>query len=117
MALEAFDPIGRLRKADLGGRQIDTSVVLSDGTKFSGLGGLRDYLVSRRRADFQRQFNRKLLGYALGRGVIVSDDPLLEDLGKLADMPGSGIYDTIQKIVLSPQFRNQRGLSAELTSN
>lgn len=117
MALEAFDPIGRLRKADLGGRPIDTSVTLPDGTKFSGLSGLRDYLVSRRQVDFQRQFDRKLLGYALGRAVIVSDDPLLEELSRLAAKPGTGIHDTIQKIVASPQFRNQRGISAEVTSN
>jgi hypothetical protein len=117
MALEAFDPIGRLRLADLGGRPIDTSVTLPDGTKFSGLVGLRDYLVSRRRADFQRQFDRKLLGYALGRGVIVSDDPLLEELSKLAEKPAVGVHATIQAIVSSRQFRNQRGLSSELTSN
>lgn len=117
MALEAFDPIGRLRKADLGGRPIDTSVTLPDGTKFSGLTGLRDYLVNRRQADFQRQFDRKLLGYALGRAVIVSDDPLLEELSRLASRPGTGIHNTIQQIVASPQFRNQRGISAEVTSN
>ncbi|MFM7319245.1 MAG: DUF1588 domain-containing protein, partial [bacterium] len=117
MALEAFDPIGRLRKADLGGRPIDTSVILPDGTKFAGLTGLRNYLTNTRMADFQRQFDRKLLGYALGRSVIVSDDPLLDELSQLPKKPATGIPETIQKIVASPQFRNHRGISADITSN
>ncbi|MFM7131713.1 MAG: DUF1592 domain-containing protein, partial [bacterium] len=117
MALEAFDPIGRLRKADLGGRPIDTSVILPDGTKFAGLTGIRNYLTNSRMADFQRQFDRKLLGYALGRSVIVSDDPLLDELSQLPKKPATGIHETIQKIVASPQFRNHRGISADITSN
>ncbi|GIS62921.1 MAG: hypothetical protein CM1200mP2_51460 [Planctomycetaceae bacterium] len=44
-ALESFDAIGRLRQKDLAGRPIDTRVALKDGTRFNGIGGLRNYLL------------------------------------------------------------------------
>ena len=45
-ALEGFDAIGRRRSTDLGGRPIDTKVKLKDGTEFSDISGLRDYVLS-----------------------------------------------------------------------
>ena len=114
MALEAFDPIGRRRSADLGGRPVDTSVELKDGTKFKDIDGLRNYLLTSKRAEFTRQFHRKLLGYALGRSVRVSDDPLIDEMqAKITDKPMTGIQDSILSVILSPQFRNQRGLNAD----
>lgn len=114
MALEAFDPIGRRRSADLGGRPVDTSVELKDGTKFKDIDGLRNYLLTSKKAEFTRQFHRKLLGYALGRSVRVSDDPLIDEMqAKISDKPLTGVQDSILSVILSPQFRNQRGLNAD----
>ncbi len=98
-ALEGFDAIGRSREAD-------TQTVLRDGTPIAGLEGLRDYLAGERREDFLRQFSRKLLGYALGRSVQLSDQPLLDEM---VESKGALIGDLVEKIVLSPQFRNGRG--------
>lgn len=113
MALESFDAIGRRRASDLAGRKVDTAVVLADGTHFEGIDGLRSYLISQRKAAFLHQFHKKLLGFALGRSVIVSDDPLLEQLDALAQTPGKGVQEAIELIVKSPQFMNQRGLQAD----
>jgi hypothetical protein len=108
-SLEAFDAIGRSRGKDLGGRPIDTRVRVLDGSEFDGLPGLRAYLVDRRRDAFLRQFCRKLLGYSLGRGVLLSDGPLLtrmrDDL-KAGDHRFSG---AVESVVLSRQFREIRG--------
>jgi len=98
-ALEGFDTIGRAREAD-------TKTVLRDGRPIAGLEGLRDYLAGERRGDFLRQFSRKLLGYALGRGIQLSDQPLLDEL---VAIEGNRIGDLVEHIVLSPQFRNGRG--------
>jgi hypothetical protein len=98
-ALEGFDAIGRAREAD-------TKTVLRDGTPIEGLEGLRDYLAGERREDFLGQFCRKLLGYALGRSVQLSDQPLLDEL---VAIEGNRIGDLVEHIVLSPQFRNGRG--------
>ena len=108
-ALEKYDPIGRFREKDLGGRPIDVAVRLKDGTEFEGLDGLRDYLLNKRMKDFKRTFSQKLLGYALGRSVTLSDQSLIEEMmaageGRLTEM--------VQKIVLSKQFRFHRGLES-----
>jgi hypothetical protein len=98
-ALEGFDAIGRAREAD-------TKTVLRDGTSIAGLEDLRDYLAGERREDFLRQFSRKLLGYALGRSVQLSDEPLLDEL---IAIEGHRVGDLVERIVLSRQFREVRG--------
>lgn len=100
-ALEGFDAIGRARKAD-------TKTVLPDGTSVDGLNDLRNYLVNQRGDDFLRQFCRKLLGYALGRSVQLSDRPLIEAMVRSDQRIGS----LIDLIVRSPQFREVRGKDA-----
>lgn len=114
MSLEAFDAIGRLRTADLAGRKIDAAVEMPDGTKFEGINGLRSFLMTNRKNAINKQFHKKLLGYALGRSVMVSDDPLIEKLDQLAETPGKGVQDAIELIVTSPQFLNQRGIQPDL---
>ncbi len=108
-ALEGFDAIGRARNKDAGGLAIDTHVKLPDGTAFEGLDGLRSYLVNTRRDDFLRQFCRKLLGYALGRSVQLSDKPLLDTMLARLRENGYRVGTVIDLIVLSPQFREVRG--------
>jgi hypothetical protein len=111
-ALEGFDAIGRRREKDLGNRRIDTSAKLKDGTTFDGLEGLRGYLVGKRKNDFLRQFCRKLLGYALGRGVQLSDEPLLDDMQYRLEKNGHRFSIAVETIVRSRQFREIRGRDA-----
>ena len=59
---------------------MDTRAELKDGTRFDGLDGLKDYLKTRRQDEFLRNFCRKLLGYALGRAVQLSDEPLIDEM-------------------------------------
>ena len=79
-SLEKYDPIGRFRDKDAGGRPIDCKAKLRDGTQFDGVDGLRHYLLTRRKEDFLRHFCTKLLGYALGRSVTLSDRPLVDEM-------------------------------------
>lgn len=102
-ALEGFDAIGRSRQAD-------TKTKLMDGTAINGLGDLRDYILKHRPQDFLKQFHRKLLGYALGRSVQLSDQPLIEAMVQMKD---HRMGDTIEMIVRSRQFREIRGQDAE----
>jgi hypothetical protein len=108
-ALEAFDAIGRRREKDLGNRKIDTGAKLKDGTTFTGLDGLRGYLVGKRKNDFLHQFCRKLLGYALGRGVQLSDEPLLDEMQDRLEKNGYRFSIAVETIVRSRQFREIRG--------
>ena len=108
-SLEHFDAIGRWRERDLGGRAIDAKAKVADGTQIEGLAGLRDYLVAKRRDAFLAQFNRKLLGYALGRSVMLSDEPLLEEMRAQLQANDYRVSGAIEVIVRSLQFREIRG--------
>ncbi len=108
-ALEAYDAIGRRRGRDLGDRPIETASRLRDGTTFDGLDGLRQYLVTTRRDALIRQFCRKLLGYALGRGVQLSDLPLLEEMERNLKKNDYRFSTALETVVASRQFREIRG--------
>jgi mono/diheme cytochrome c family protein len=101
-ALEGFDAIG-------GARAADTATTLPDGTEIDGLDGLRTYLVTTRRDDVLRQFAHKLLGYALGRSVQLSDEPLID---AMVAAEGRRAADLVELVVTSAQFRTIRGRSA-----
>jgi hypothetical protein len=110
-ALEGYDAIGRRRDKDLGDHPIDVRATMPDGTELAGLDGLRHYLLTNRREAVARQFSRKLLGYALGRGVQLSDDPLLDEMTRLV-AGGGRIGAVIELVVRSRQFREIRGRDA-----
>lgn len=102
--LEGFDAIGRARRAD-------TKTVFHDGTVLDGSTDLRDYLLTKRRDDFTRQFCRKVLGYALGRTVELSKKPLIEQMIK-SDLR----FGTLVEIIVNnSQFRGMRRNDFALT--
>jgi hypothetical protein len=108
-ALEGFDAIGRRRERDAAGLAVATATTLPGGVVVDGLAGLRDHLAGARADDFRRQFCRKLLGYALGRAVQLSDRPLLEGMiARLKEGEGK-VGSVVEAIVLSRQFREIRG--------
>jgi hypothetical protein len=98
-ALEGYDAIGRARQAD-------TKTTLYDGTTVAGMADLRDYLIKQRSQTFVRQFSRKLLGYAIGRSVQLSDQPLID---KMLQTEGARVGNLVEEIVRSSQFREIRG--------
>ena len=83
-----------------------------DGTEFDGLDGLRQYILTKGRNAFTRQFCRKLLGYALGRAVQLSDEPLLTEMQTQLAAGSPQVGSVIEKIVASRQFREISGRAA-----
>jgi hypothetical protein len=108
-ALESFDAIGRHRDKDLADRAIETHATVMDGSQIEGIDGLRNYLLTKRRDAFLRQFCRKLLGYALGRAVQLSDTPLLADMRQALEKNNFRFSAAVETIVCSRQFRAIRG--------
>jgi len=111
-SLESFDAIGRYRVEDLIGQPVDTRVRLRDGTEFDGIDGLRSYLLTKRRHDFLEQFSRKLLGFALGRTVELTDQPLVDDIVRQLEEKGFRFSAALETILRSKQFRFHRGLES-----
>ena len=103
-ALEQYDTVGRRRP-----EQADTKTTLKDGKSLEGLAGLRDYLVEDQRDVFVKQFCRKLLGYALGRAVGLSDRSLLEEMMDSLKANDYRVHAAVERVVRSPQFREIRG--------
>ncbi len=103
-ALENFDGIGRYRS----GSEINAMTALADGTELAGHAGLKAYLLNQRREDFVRQFCKKLLGYALGRAVQLSDEPLLTDMQQRLIENDYRVSVAIEAVVTSPQFLRMR---------
>jgi hypothetical protein len=108
-ALERYDPIGRLREKDLGGLAVDSHARLKDGTEFDGIDGLRTYLLTTKKDVFVRLFCRRLLGYALGRAVTLSDQALIDEMVAELDRNGGRLSAAVLAVVKSPQFRMVRG--------
>ncbi|MEQ9407641.1 MAG: DUF1592 domain-containing protein [Fuerstiella sp.] len=105
-ALEQYDAIGRLRA-----ETADTETTLVDGTRIDGMDGLRQYLAGQRKQDVVRQFCRKLLGYALGREIQLSDEPLLDEMLERLQSRDFRFHVAVECIVSSRQFLDIRDLS------
>jgi hypothetical protein len=108
LVFEGYGPIGERRKKDLGGRPVDANLTFPDGSEGTGVDGLRRYLSKRRHDEFAENLCRKLLVYALGRGLIPSDDVAIKQMrARLADS-GNRFDSLIFSIVTSPQFVGKR---------
>jgi hypothetical protein len=108
-ALERYDAIGRRRDKDLSGLAVDTRAKLRDGTEFDGIDGLRTYLLTKKKDVIVRLFCRKLLGYALGRAVTLSDTALIDEMVTELNKHDGRLSPAVLAIVRSPQFRSIRG--------
>lgn len=94
--LENFDAIGRWRTEDEG-VPVDAAGKLPSGESFSGPEELKQILL-KRQDEFKRHFVRKLLGFALGRGLNKFDDCVVDDcLKALAanEMKSAVLIETI----------------------
>jgi hypothetical protein len=106
-ALEGFDPLGRTRQTDEAGLAIDDSGQWKNGAQFRGLDGLRKFLGAHD-AEFTGNFCRKLIGYALGRSLLPTDQPLVETMrAELAKSDGH-ISAAVLAVAQSRQFQTRR---------
>ena len=104
-AMENYDVIGRWRAEDAG-KPVDTRGELADGTKFEGPDGLKSMLMARKEL-FLRNLTKKMLGYALGRGLTLRDSCTVDEIvAKLKDKDYAA-QALVEAIVLSVPFRYQ----------
>ena len=109
VVFEGFGPIGERRANDLAGRPVEQSTIFPGGrAKGSGISGLRKYIRNHRQDEFVENLCRKLLSYALGRSLILSDELLVEEMKQKLNANGHRFSTLIETIVLSSQFRNKR---------
>ncbi|MFM2219047.1 MAG: hypothetical protein RL240_3365 [Planctomycetota bacterium] len=114
IALENFDALGRWRTElpknageNAQTQPIDATVELPDGKQIAGADGLRTYLLQERKEQFARSLVMRLLTYALGRSLELTDqaavDQVLEQFSK-DDLRLKGL---IHKVVASEPFQTK----------
>jgi hypothetical protein len=108
LALENYGPVGETRTKDLAGHPVDTQASFPGGSQGNGLSGLQAYIHANREKDFLDNFSRKLLVYALGRSLLLSDEPLLQRMNTRLAASGYRMSVLIDAIATSPQFLNRR---------
>ncbi len=116
LAFEGFDPVGKSRTYDLAGRIVDSRASFPGDVEGEGLQGIREYIRDHREDDFVNGFAAKLLAYALGRSLALSDDLLIEEIGRKLAADGYRFENVIESIVTSRQFLNKRGRE-QMTAN
>jgi len=107
-ALEEFDAVGARRERD-GVLPVDARGELPDGTAIQGLPGLKRYLLERK-ADFARAFARRLLTWALGRGVEADgpDGCAVDEVARRIEAGGYRWSEAVTAVVSSEPFRRKR---------
>jgi hypothetical protein len=70
---------------------------------------LRTYLLTKKKDVIVRLFCRRLLGYALGRSVTLSDQALIDEMIAELDRNEGRLSAAVLAIVRSRQFRMIRG--------
>jgi hypothetical protein len=102
--LENFDAIGRWRETEADGKAVDASDTLPDGTMFKGPGELRAAIL-RRPDEFLKTFTRKLLTYAVGRGLDHHDEPIVRRIVSQAARDQYRFSSIVAGIARSEAFR------------
>jgi hypothetical protein len=108
LVFEGYGPIGERRATDLAGRPVDASASFPGGGDGAGLDGLRRYIGAHRQRDFVDNISRKLLAYALGRSLILTDEPLIQAMRRSLEASNYRVAGMVERIVTSRQFLTRR---------
>jgi hypothetical protein len=103
-ALENFDAVGQWRDRDESSARIDASGVLPDGSTFTGVDEFRATLLKDPEL-FPTTLTRKLMTYALGRGLGPYDMPAIRHVVRDAKLDAFRLSALIAGIVHSVPFQ------------
>ncbi|MEP6535142.1 MAG: DUF1592 domain-containing protein [Bryobacteraceae bacterium] len=110
LVFEGYGPIGERRSKDLAGHPVDNQAVFPGGSQGAGFEGVLAYIRGNREKDFVDNMSRKLLAYALGRSLVLSDETSIEQMKSKLVAGGYRFTPLVETIVASPQFLNRRRL-------
>ncbi|MDA0350107.1 MAG: DUF1592 domain-containing protein [Verrucomicrobia bacterium] len=102
-ALENFDPIGRWRSKYDDRIEIDASGQLPSGESFNDIVEFKKAMLEKKDA-FTRALTKKMLSYALGRRLEISDRPEIDSILETLEENGDGFRDLVYLIISSESF-------------
>ena len=112
--LESFDAVG-LRRSFVNKRvdrkstkvAVDDQAILPNGNKIDGIEGLKRYLLEHEKERFSRSLVTKLLGYSMGRSVVLEDRLTIEKLMEAFQANDYRLSDLIVAIAQSETFQTK----------
>lgn len=114
LALENYDAVGRWRTevsmATVDGtnaQPVNATVVLPDGREVPGASGLRDYLANERKHEFARSLVSRLLTYALGRSLELTDESAVDQVLDQFAKDNYRMKGLVHKVVSSEPFQTK----------
>jgi len=102
-SLENFDAIGSWRTEYESGNKVDPSGRMPSGESFKDVAGLKQ-IMARDLKQFSRNLTTKLLTYATGRTMSVSDRPEIDAMIERLDNDHGGLRDLVKHVVTSDTF-------------
>jgi hypothetical protein len=112
LAFEGYGPVGDRRAKDLAGRPVEDQVTFANGWHGQGFQAIEQYIREHRQNDYLDNVSRKLLAYALNRSLMLSDEPLIEQMKAALTAKGYRFQPMVDAIVTSTQFRTMRAPEA-----
>jgi len=105
IALESYDAIGLFREKTVRKKTpISTETVLPGNHRVNGLEDLKKYLLDQRQEQFAHALVSKMLTFALGRSLELSDELVVSELSENFAAEGFRLSALMKKIILSEAF-------------
>jgi hypothetical protein len=105
-SLENFDAIGSWRTEYKSGNKVDASGQMPGGEPFKDITGLKQ-IMTRDLKQFSRNLTTKLMTYATGRTMNVSDRPKIDAIIDRLESDRGGLRDLVKHVVTSDTFRTK----------
>lgn len=86
---------------------VETETILPDGHEIGSIVDLKNYLLKNKKDQFAKAFTSKLLTYALGRRLEITDEKAVEDLTGKFIANNFRIKPLIQLVVASETFQTK----------
>lgn len=103
--LEKYDPVGRVRASYSDGKPVEDVSTTTDRIDIKGVEGLISYLQNHQE-QVSSNMSRKLIGFALGRTTLASDQPLIDNMVRAGNQ--ASMADLVTQVVTSRQFQYRR---------
>jgi len=114
LAFEGYGPVGERRETDLAGRLVDARAEFPGGVSGEGLAGVLRYIQEHRQDEYVETLARKMLAFGLSRSLLLSDEPLIEQVQAALEDQAFRMGSLVETIITSPQFRNRRNPDSQL---
>lgn len=107
LGLERFDQLGLYREVYPTGEAADDLGALPDGTSFRGPGALGDLIAGD--PEYRRCVARKVVTYALGRGLVQEDEAAVDRVAGAFEAGGLTVRALLTSLVVDDAIRFRRG--------